>query len=274
MNAVSKQLKIETDQSLKQGNPSSVLQRENLKRGPEAGDRKVELPYDIGDFELVKSDEVADVKKGSLNAGSSGIRGKASHAGSALPHPLNCVTTVSNMTRRFYSITDNAFPITANMLAGAFGCVCYTANTNARAYWATMRIRSIKAWPPVGTTTALGQVDVRWGTLSSSAFVKDEDVVTSLPLGMTISKGLTFTPPPKALSSDWISLGQMGTGVLFTIDVPIGAIIDVSVDATLANNTLGATIALSTTQAVGVAGYTPLDGSNCNLRPIGVANVM
>ena len=112
------------------------------------------------------------------------------------------------------------------------------------------------------------------GHIGWYVFVKDEDVVTTLPLGMTMSKGLVFKPPPKALSSDWVSLGTLGTGVLFTIDVPVGAIIDVCVDATLANNVLGATITLSTTQAVGVGGYTPLDGSNGNLRPVGVTNTM
>lgn len=189
-----------------------------------------------------------------------------------LPPKVNC--TPSTRMLKLYSnnqSTVTALNVTGNSLGGALGCVCYVANTTCRAVYATARIRSVTVWPGQEQAVLRNVCDLRWGTGPLAAINKDEDWTQVLPLGITSTKGMRFTPPAGTVCGDWMNLGSIGATVLFTMEISAGCVIIVDVEATLSNNITGATISLSgITAAIGTFGYTPLDGSGGSIQPLGI----
>jgi hypothetical protein len=211
--------------------------------------------------------ESGDVKSLSSNSRMSRGVGQTS---SNLPWKLP-ETVVVRATYGFFASTagTNLYNVTGNSLAGALGCVCYVANTTARAYAGTARIVKMSLWPPGNATTTNTVADIRWSSGPSSTFVKDEGFVVPLPVGITATRCLTFTPPESTLAGNWLNLGALSAGVILTADLSFGTVVYLTVEYTLSNNFTGATIALSGIAAVGVAGYCPLNGSGGGLTPIG-----
>jgi hypothetical protein len=177
------------------------------------------------------------------------LRGKGSATGIDLPKSLNVVPTVKH-TFRFLSTSNNVGSVTVGTLLGALGSigtsVVQTTNWNA-----SVRLHSIKVWPPAGSSSY-----VEWVT--TGGYAKDEIKDSSLPTGVTVSKSLVFTPPKLSFAALW----QANVGnTLFKMYAPTGSIIDVHVSycpvGSFATNSN--TVA---TAVLGVIYYLYLDGSS------------
>jgi hypothetical protein len=208
---------------------------------------------------------------------SQGVTGTRQHSGGlSLPPMLNATPEVRQHTYRYINKSSGttAFTITGNKLAGAIGAIVYVANTTARSFCGTCRVKYIKVWPSMDSAVAGMVCDLRWEVGAVGYFIKDVDMVKSVPYGTTVPSCVTFSPPRRSLCGEWMALGAIGTGTLFTIEVSVGYIIDVCLDYTIVNNQTGATVPVSTTVAVGFSGYTPLDGSGGTLQPVGADKVL
>jgi hypothetical protein len=198
-------------------------------------------------------------------------RGRKAGSVAMLPPVLNATQTFKHTSRFLVQTAGvNQFNVTANNLAGAFGCVCYVANTTARAVVGTLRIIRVTCWPSQDQSAIANVTDIRWSIGPSGNIGRDTDMIENLPLGITSTKPVVFVPPRHSLAGDWMQLGAMSSTTVFSIEASEGSIIDMTYEATLSNNTTGATIALSgVTAAVGIHGYTPLNGSGGGLLPAG-----
>jgi len=202
------------------------------------------------------------------------MRGRSKNAGMSIPPRINA-TTIVRHTKRYAAQTSGVtvYPVSANNLAGALGSTCYVANTSARAAFATARIISITVWPSQDSSAVGNVADVRWVNSVSSFVDKDVDYIVNLPLGISVTRALTFKPPKQTFAGLWTVLGSLATTNMFTLELSEGSIVDICTEATLGNNMTGATVTLTTTQPIGAFGYTPLNGSGGGLVPLGVATV-
>jgi hypothetical protein len=208
------------------------------------------------------------------NSKSAMLRSKAKTAPN-LPPPMNATHTLRGRSR-FAAQTagTNTYIVTGNSMAGALGSTVYVANTTGRAHIGTARLIRVTVWPSQDNSAVANVADVRWSALASY-IVKDEDIISNLPLGITSTRSLSFTPPPNSLSGDWIQLGALSATQLFTVECSEGSIIDVEWEGTIANNSTGATISYSgVTAAIGTQGFSPLNGSGGGLLPLGVNQVL
>lgn len=231
---------------------------------------------DAGDSKISIRDLAADSIEQPGQIAGRMVRGKTKTIkGSSLPPVINATPTYSH-TMRFAAQTSgtNVYNVTGNNLAGAMGSTVYVANTTGRAFVGTARIKCIKIWPSQDQSAIANVADVRWLAGISVNTTRDVDLIENLPLGITNTKCVSFVPPKDTLCGFWLALGTLSATQLFAIECSEGSIIDVVYEATLANNTTGATIAYSgVTAAIGVQGFSPLNGSGGGLLPLGVATV-
>lgn len=191
----------------------------------------------------------------------------------ALPPAMESVIFTTSFRRRFLASTAavTEYFVTGNSLAGALGSTCYVANTTGRAWFSHARIIAIEAWPSQDASATSNVVDVHWdsGPLGQRVF-KPTNVISNLPLGISVTRGLRFVPPRLTVSGDWMNLGSVGAEQMISITASEGSVIDIIVEAAVVNNSTGATITYSgVTAAVGTTGYSPLNGSGGGLLPAG-----
>jgi hypothetical protein len=176
-------------------------------------------------------------------------RGKGKSTGVDLPSSLQVVPTLKH-TFRFLSTSNNIGSVTVGTLLAAAGTigttVIQTTNWNA-----SVRLHSIKVWPPAGSSCF-----VEWVT--TGGYARDEIKDSSLPTGVTVTKSLTFTPPKLSFAALW----QANVGnTLFKMYAPTGSIIDVHVSL----NNVGSFATNNNVVASAVLGsiyYLYLDGSS------------
>lgn len=227
--------------------------------GPPKGlnDSKIDAGLAVAGSGTVSS--VLQTKKGSRRTAPS------------LPPALEA-TPMSTFRMRFRASATGTFSITGNNLAGAMGAVVYTANSLARAHFGTARLHSITVWNPARDAVTVVS-DLRWSTGVLSTLFKDTDQIRSTPDGVSNTAPSVFVPPSGTLCGAWMQLGAISSGVLFILELTAGAIVDVHVSGTLANNVSGATISVSA-GAVGTQGYTALNGANGSLEHQGMATIL
>jgi hypothetical protein len=191
----------------------------------------------------------------------------------ALPPAMESVIFTSVFRRRFLarSASVTEYFVTGNSLAGALGSTCFVANTTARAWFSHARIVAVEAWPSQDASATANVVDVRWNSSPLGARVfKPSNVISNLPLGISVTRGLRFVPPRQTVSGDWMNLGSIGVEQMISITASEGSIVDIIVEAAVVNNATGATVTFSgVTAAVGTTGYSPLNGSGGDLIPAG-----
>jgi hypothetical protein len=232
----------------------SELVRKNAQASPMSNDTKVESKDSTSSY-------LVGTSRGSLKQLSN----------VSLPPTLSDWPNAWRSTFRFVAQTTGSptYAITANKLAGALGCVTFVANTTGRAIFGTVKLNKITVWPSQNASAIANLADCLWNS-PITGIGKDSTSIRSLPLGISTTAACVFSPPPKTFAGDWMQLGTLGTQQIFAMILSNGSIVDVDVSVSLFNNTTGATITYSgTTAAVGVAGYTPLDGSGGGLIPQG-----
>jgi len=203
------------------------------------------------------------------------VKGKGKRTGVREPPSFNS-TICCRFKRQFHNVTSSTtvYSISGNNLAGALGATVFTANTSARAQFSTAKIHALRVWTPAAGLGVDVTADCRWSVGATPTFIKDEDWIKARPDGITSAQnGLIFTPPPGTLCGEWMIMGQVGAGVLFILELYQGCIVELDIEATLANNQTGATVSISA-GTVGVQGFTALNGAGGGLAQLGCASVL
>lgn len=174
-------------------------------------------------------------------------RGKKK-AGTGGPPPRIDTVDYVRCRRRFYcTAVQNGLQVTVNGVLGAIGVVGAVTNTSGRPIAGTFRLRAIDVWVAANTSTSsAGVCDIDWGS-ASGAHIRDTEPSVILPVGALgeIMK-VHAVPPPQSLASFWQG-NVTTTETLFTITaLNAGAIIDLDLEWTLADNVVNNTIALTT----------------------------
>jgi len=96
--------------------------------------------------------------------------------------------------------------------------------------------------------------------------VPDETRVQTLPEGVTVTRAVSFVPPPKSLASFWLSTAAN----VFGIRAPVGSVIDILVGFRL-SNVFGAGPIVVASATAGNVYYLALDGASAlTYSPVGL----
>lgn len=177
--------------------------------------------------------------------------------------PILQTTVRTNHTFRFrVNSTCNLTPIGLGGVIGAMGVVGKTA-TSVVAIHTAARLKSIKVWLPALSSANTFFID--WVGTVIAGITPDMSQETSVPDGVTITGCITCKPPKGSLAREWLNAGTLSSlaQALFTINSPVGAIIDLHVEGCISNTVATQTITVATA-AVGTFYYLALDGPSSN----------
>jgi hypothetical protein len=188
-----------------------------------------------------------------------------------LPPNLKTVVTCHHIFRFGCTATKSEYTVSWGNLVGALGVVGTVTNSTVVALASSIRLHSLHIWNGISATNAL-RSEVVWATPSGGVFTKDDSTMESVPTGVTQDTVAVFRPPRNSVWSDWFSAGTVGSAssVIFTITVPVGSIIDMSVSWTMANNIGATSISGLTTVTLGSVYWLALDGTTAQMPPLGV----
>jgi len=189
-------------------------------------------------------------------------RGRPGMAG-PLPPKLDATPFVSHTFRFSNTAAGNAV-VSFDTLCGALGGICTVANSKVQPWASSIRLKKVTVWPSA-SSSSVQKVELFWEQ-GTSGQIRDSSIITDLPEGITVTKAVSFVPPAKSLASDWLATPAN----VFAINAPVGSIIDLSIDFTLANIYADGlqTVASAT---LGNIYYLALDGATANKYvPIGV----
>jgi hypothetical protein len=217
------------------------------------------------DYVVLAKDESRGETKVSREMIPAMLAGKSMRGGSkgasALPPTLECTPVYMGVFRFQSPSTSTSVPVSALAMAGVCGAVCSVTNSTVNPIASAVKLKKITVWPtPIVASGTVVPTDVVWA--AGLDYNKDEVKDGTLPLGLTCTKGLVFTPPRKSLAASWLSDAVAQN--IFAISCPAGSIIDVSLDFVMSN---GFTQFGSLTVASGVLGvlyYLGLDGPTTN----------
>jgi len=183
------------------------------------------------------------------------LRGsKRGPSASSLPPTLE-TSVESNHVYRFLSTSGSAKVVSFGTMLGAMGGICTVANTTIKSFHSSMKIMRVTVWSAASSSTEEG-VQLFWESGTSSQ-IPDEAKISSIPQGVTVTKALVFVPPEKSLAADWLSAAAN----LFSIQSPVGSIVDVHVVGRLSN--VFASVASTVgTATLGSTYYLSLDGGS------------
>jgi hypothetical protein len=191
-------------------------------------------------------------------------RGKELSLAAGLPPPIQ-ITPKLNHAFRFLASSGGTFTVNTANVIGALGVVCYATNGNCRPFSSSFRIRKVTIWTSAGTSTAFN-ASVVW-TLATGNQMKDDEVETSVPEGISVTRSLVSSPPKGSLAAMW---QVSSSNTLFTVQCNAGSILDLDVDYTISNQFVSGSQAVAT----GVLGniyYFYLDGNTSHtLVPVGL----
>jgi len=189
--------------------------------------------------------------------------------GSDLPPQLNTTPTFRHTYRFRVTTAVTSQPVTLGSIMGALGGMVTVANSAFATWTSTFQIRRFVAWPPQNAGADL--VYLNWSAAATSGYVKDEQMIQTLPDGITVTKGMVFRPPAKSLASDWLSNGLAATVQVVYITAPAGAIIDLEVAQTLVNSLNNINLSITVGAVLGSVYYLALDGATANkIQPFGL----
>jgi len=194
--------------------------------------------------------------------------GITSPAKFSLPSIFDMATKFKRRSR-FQNVSGGSVSKTISVLEliGSQGGVCTVVNSTVVHWVSSFKILEIKVWPPSSAANTQSVV-LEWNT--GLVNVKDESMACTIPAGMTMPTCLTFTPPPKTLSGDWISVAGSSTNLFNVFNLPNLAVLDLTIECSLpiafASSTLSSTVA---TGILGQVYYLALDGPSSNtITPI------
>ncbi len=188
-----------------------------------------------------------------------------------LPPPYEATVSVRRCFR-YSSGASAAGSVDTTQILLSLGCMA-TTTTKVYSLYSSFRIIKMVVWCPA-PGTSLGNVSLRWVDTNDSvgALGRDSRVEFTLPKGITQTGAITFRPPKGSDASFWHN-GQVLRS-LFAFAISEGAILDLHVEATLANEMTNVFQSGLTGLSEGVVYGAPLDGSNNKLRPIGVTSAI
>jgi hypothetical protein len=209
-----------------------------------------------GPAELKRSDASAiALKPGAL-------RGKGQRLPALLPPPLNTTPDVRHVFR-FVNTSASNQVISFDKVRGALGGIAVTS-TSVQPWASSIRILRVTVWPAPNATAA-DTTELFWESGTSDQ-VPDETRVTTLPEGVTVTRPVTFVPPPMSLASFWLSVAAN----IFAVRAPVGSVIDVHLGFRL-SNVFGAGPIVVSSATPGNVYYLALDGPGSNTYvPVGV----
>jgi len=196
------------------------------------------------------------------------IRGRPSRAVSriSLPPSLQATPEVSHVFR-FVSTGTSAVITVGNILA-ALGNTCTVANTTVASWAACFRIIAIHTWSAADAGNAGAKLaEVNWQA-GSSGQQMDEQKITNIPKGVSVTDCQSFQPPAKSLAGFWIESSQATSNVM-ALTVAAGTVVDLQVKYRTSN----VFTPINTGVSSGVLGspyYLPLDGSGNTLQAQGL----
>jgi hypothetical protein len=146
------------------------------------------------------------------------------------------------------------------------GGICTVVNSVHTAWASAFKVRRITIWPAAGSDAI-----VLWGTSTAEqALQRDDEIVNSIPTGITVDRPVSVHPNPDSYMSMWQMTGQNSTDVMFYISAELGSIIDIEGVFTLVNAYV-APNATITAGTLGVTYYLALDGPSSNkAQPLGL----
>jgi hypothetical protein len=187
-----------------------------------------------------------------------------------LPPTLPSSITSHHVFRFSVTSTQSGTAITWGNLAGITGVIGTVTNTTAVAFCSSMRIKHITIYPAVNAS-AVGRQEIYFTAPAAGVYNKDESKIDALPVGVTQTGPVRFTPPRDSEVGEWFTAGSVGAvgNTIFTVYATAGSIIDVSMSWTHSNNAGSASIAL-TTVVLGTYYYLVLDGAAGTMPPMGL----
>jgi len=202
-----------------------------------------------------------------------GKRSKAAGNVPRLPPPFDAVFIVPVHTRYLATSGLTGAAVTRQILAGALGGLCTTANSLHTSWASAFRITKLVCWPPAG-----GDCNIEWNAANSTAeqaLEREKMVVNTLPTGVTSTGGMVTRPPPKSYLALWQFLAVDKTDQLFNIICSSGTVIDLHGVMTLsADVNSPGTNTVQNGIATGILAqqyYLALDGPGSNkLQPQGL----
>jgi len=216
-------------------------------------------------------------KRKARRGGKKGKKGTARRA-PELPPTIQTTVSVQHVYRFATLTTTSAVSVTGKTLCGALGCVgagSVGGVNTVCAFASTAKIHSIKIWNGLSTSGLDSQAEVIWyADELVPNIAKDTSRDSTQPAGIVGKERCLVSRPPKnTLASDWIRLSTAANAQLISISSLKGAVIDVDVSYTLANNYNGQVITTGSLPLVGTLYYLSLDGIGGNLQPVGMGTI-
>jgi hypothetical protein len=177
--------------------------------------------------------------------------------------PMLDVTPTCHHVFRYANSSASLVSVSVADMLGALGGVAITSTLFAP--WASsFKIKSLRFWP-ADSTSSNNTVDAFWNS-GTSGQVRDQEMIKSLPEGITETGCFVFRPPVRSLAADWFAATATASANIFSVQAPAGSILDVSVTFTLSNTFQAGNITL-TAGTGGKIYYLALDGAASNLYP-------
>lgn len=114
------------------------------------------------------------------------------------------------------------------MIGGFIACV--VGSTTVRPLIEKFRINVVEVFGPMNSNLVPVTVKLDWNSLDTS-FSSSSKKYSDTSIGASVGAHLSVAPDQESLASKWISTRQAFN--VFTIDVPVQAIVDISVDIVL-----------------------------------------
>jgi len=155
---------------------------------------------------------------------------------------------------RFASATGATTAITATSLMCAAGTMCTVVNSTVTSFFGSVRVKRVEMFGLNSTLGIAATVSIEWsGTNGNTADIEFSDT----SLSTAAPAHLNCRPPRLSLASFW---NQAGTQTLFSITTNSDIIVDVEVELTLNDDTIGALpTSTVTTGVLGTVYYLSLD---------------
>jgi hypothetical protein len=186
-------------------------------------------------------------------------RGKKKQGVPNLPPGLELVNTVDVIRRYNVVSTASGVAVTRASMSSSLGGICTTANTTITSWVGTYRIRRVVAWPAAATSVL---IDAIISGTAEQALTKDSVKNAQLPTGITVDKPVVFRPRRGTYLDMWQSAATNGSDQIMTITAATGTVIDIHYQFTLCGVIAASGYSTSSTVALGLVVYMPLDTAN------------
>jgi len=219
------------------------------------------------DMDLSSDFKKLTLQDRALPAGKRGsTRGTAKY-GADLPPSLKLLPP-TRMRLQFIALANGGYSTSVGQLLLCAGGVA-TTTTNVASFWSAVKLARIKIWPSVGASTpssTSNAAGVAW--VGGDGNIPDQESWQVLPIGVTMTRSLTFVPPKGSLASFWWD-GSSSTSNLFELyAINAGDILQVEFDVcpTVKLSNVAKTVSGAT---AGDVYYASLDGGS-ELIPAGL----